>query len=262
MPTLTKNQAMYLLKTVWPEAPETEIVKAAMVCYQYGLNPLMKQIYIVGFNKKGGGKTYSTILGIGATRLIAQQGGVKYSYVDGPRVMTEEEQQTIFGEVENGKLWAITVIQDREGNKYPGYGFWPKDEAVYGADKGNTTRNMAFIRSERNALDKMAPGALPDIDVTDDAFMEVNDMPAALEEGKQEFNEFVQDEIDELWPEGEAIPPHVPQTESALLDWVCEWREFSSTKTARAWLVNECHYAPEKIAKDPAGIYTELVERV
>jgi len=67
---------------------------------------------------------------------------------------------------------------------------------------------------------------------------------------------------DELWPDGEVTPPHVPQTESALLDWVCEWREFSSTKTARAWLVNECHYAPEKIAKDPAGIYTELVERV
>ncbi len=29
---------------VWPKAPEVEVIKAAMLCQQYGLNPLRKHI--------------------------------------------------------------------------------------------------------------------------------------------------------------------------------------------------------------------------
>jgi len=64
------------------------------------------------------------------------------------------------------------------------------------------------------------------------------------------------------WPEGEAIPPHAPRTAEELLGWVAEAKGYTNTLTARSYLINEGNYTPERIAKDPAGIYTELVERV
>ena len=202
---VTKKQAMYLLTTIWPEVPEAEIVKAALMCQQYNLNPLMKQIYIIGFNKKENGKvvgtTYSTVLGIGASRAIAQSKGFRYSYDDGPRVMTEQEQVDINGEVEVDKVWAITKIKDEYGDIFPGYGSWPKDTNVHGQDKGNTKRNMAFIRSERNALDRMAPGTLPaDVELMDEEYSPVHDVPKAIAEGKKEFEEKVAEDIDDFWP--------------------------------------------------------------
>ncbi len=41
---IRKEQAMYLLKTIWPKAPEVEVIKAAILCQQYGLNPLMGSV--------------------------------------------------------------------------------------------------------------------------------------------------------------------------------------------------------------------------
>ncbi len=197
--TITKNQAMYLLKTIWPDAPEVEVIKAGILCQQYGLNPLMRQVYLVQFSEE-----WVTILGIKATRQIAQQAlrkrGIRYSYSDGPRFMNDEEQKKIRGKVEAGKLWAITILKDGDGNLYPGYGFWPADKKPYGTDKGNDPLNMAFIRSERNALDKLAPGELPDIDVGDDAYIQ-GDYRLALERGKLEFTAGVEKEVDELWPD-------------------------------------------------------------
>ena len=268
LPGMTKKQAMYLLQTVWPEAPEVEIIKAAMICHQYGLNPLMKQIALVRFKKwdeghKGViGESWEIIIGIKANRLIAQQKGLRYSYIDGPRVMTEQEQVDIFGEVELDKVKAITRVKDRDGNEYPGYGFWPKNKNVHGADKGNSPLNMAFIRSERNALDKMAPGALPEVDAIDDAYMEVDNVPLAIEQGKHEFQEAVEVESKALWEQEESIPPHIPQNQADLLAWVCEAKSFLNIKTARYWLENEMQYTTERIAKDPTGIYEELKERM
>lgn len=265
LPGMTQKQAMYLLKTIWPKVPDTEIVKAAMICYQYGLNPLMKQIYIVDFNDKNGGKTYSVILGIGATRIIAQQNGWRYSYIDGPRVMTDQEQTGIFGVVDPDKIWAITKIKDRDGNVYPGYGFWPRTAGVHGADKGNTPRNMAFIRSERNALDKMAPGALPDIDVADDAYMEIKDVPTAIEQGKNDHQAAARADADELWPpdphDDDSAAPHLAQTEADLLAWVCESCNYLEVRTARDFLLKS-GYKPEMIAKYPARVQKELMEKM
>src|SRR3990167_8440963 len=167
---ITQSQAIYLLKTIWPGAPETEVIKAAILCRQYNLNPLMRQVYLIQF-----GKDWVTVMGIKATRQIAQQAlrkrGIRYSYQDGPRVMTEKEQVKIRGKVELDKIWTLTIIKDSFDNTYPGYGFWKANEQPYGSDKGNDALNMAFIRSERNALDKLAPGELPDVDTGDESFV-------------------------------------------------------------------------------------------
>ncbi len=203
---ITKEQAAYLIKTIWPKAPETEVVKAAILCKQYGLNPLMKQVFLVKFDKwddgKKVGEDWAIVLGIKASRQIAQQAmkraGIRYSYADGPRAMTEAEQVAIFGKVNKANFWAITTLKDSQGNLYPGYGSWPVDKKPYGMDKGNDIFNMAFIRSERKALDKLAPGELPDIETGDDAYIEAN-YKVVLEKGAQQFNDRVQKDIDTLW---------------------------------------------------------------
>ncbi len=103
---------------------QPEVIKAAILCRQYNLNPLMRQVYLIEF-----GSQWVTVLGIKATRQIAQQAlrrrGIRYSYADGPRRMTDEEQQTIRGRIDNDKLWSITVLKDSAGNLFPGYGFSP-----------------------------------------------------------------------------------------------------------------------------------------
>jgi len=165
--SLTRAGAMEILQTIWPEAPEVEVLKAAMVCHQYGLNPLMKHIFLIPFKRRQKGmvvgEEWVTVLGIKAKRLIAHRCG-DYSYLDEtPRVMTEEEQKLIFGEVDPTNLCAITKLRDLKGNEAQGYGSWPKDEEPYGVEKGNTKANMAFIRSESNALDRLFPGEMPPV---------------------------------------------------------------------------------------------------
>src|SRR3990172_6821806 len=66
--TITKEQAMFLLKSIWPKAPETDIIKAAILCRQYGLNPLMRQVFLIQFDKE-----WAIVLGIKASRQITQQ---------------------------------------------------------------------------------------------------------------------------------------------------------------------------------------------
>ena len=275
---ITQSQAMYLLKTIWPGAPETEVIKAAILCRQYNLNPLMRQVYLVQF-----GKEWVTILGIKATRQIAQQAlrkrGIRYSYLDGPRVMSEKEQMKLRGKVEPDKIWAITIIKDSFDNTYPGYGFWPANKQPYGVDKGNDALNMAFIRSERNALDKLAPGELPDVDTGDESYV-VGDFKAALAEGKQQVIDVGEQDIEAYWGDGKIEPTEattqssmpekstpeasgaqtdgVEQTSRIDLDWLKETLEIinwhrSDYKTARSW-INIHLKAPVE------GIITEVVD--
>ena len=49
--SLTQEQAAFILRTVWPKAPDVEVIKAALICHQYALNPLMKHIYLVEYKK-------------------------------------------------------------------------------------------------------------------------------------------------------------------------------------------------------------------
>jgi len=162
---ITKTNATDILRTVWPKAPEHEILKAALLCASKQLNPLMKHVFLIQF-----GNDWVTVLGIKATRLLAARQKA-LSYVDGPRVMTDDEQKAIFGEVDPALLRAIVKVKDKEGNVYPGYGHWLKSQNPYGSDKGNSKANMAFIRAERSALDKACPGALPaDFETIDETF--------------------------------------------------------------------------------------------
>jgi RecT family. len=75
---MTQTKAIYLLKTVWPQAPDAEIAKASIICATYGLNPLLKQISIISFKNKAGGRDWVTVLGIKATRNIALGTGHKF----------------------------------------------------------------------------------------------------------------------------------------------------------------------------------------
>ncbi len=172
---LTQNQAMQILKLVYPEVPNDEIVRCAILCRDFGLHPLMKQVYIIGFfNKKTGKTDYATVLGINATRQITASKG-SFSYADNtPRVMTKKEQENILGEVDETKIWAITKLQTQTGLRAQGYGFYPKSETPYGTDKGNTKANMAFIRSERQAFSRLFPDALPQgVEVVDETYIDV-----------------------------------------------------------------------------------------
>jgi hypothetical protein len=162
-PALNRDQAREVALTLWPGAPEIEVKKVSMVCAQYGLNPLMKHVYLVGYNRKDRsgnvvGTDWSMVLGIKAKRIIAAR-AKPYSYVDGtPRIMTEAEQIAVFGEVDAANLVFITKLKDRDGNIYPGYGKYSRTDVPKGVEKGNSRANMGMIRSESNALDRLVPG--------------------------------------------------------------------------------------------------------
>ena len=253
---MTQTKAIYLLKTVWPNAPDAEVIKASIICATYGLNPLLKQVSLISFKNKNGGVSWVTVLGIKATRNIALGTGHKYGYIDGPRVMTEDEQKTIFGQTYPDRIVAITKIKDHDGNIYPGYGFYPKDGSVQGADKGNSVANMAFIRSERNALDKMAPGQLPNTEVIDEEFTEVKVNNQTLEAGRQETIAQAENDIEELFGDGEPTKAPVVKAEFDI-DWLMDklksinWNE----KTTRSYL-----FAKYKVQTD--GTIAEIVARL
>jgi hypothetical protein len=210
--SLTKAEAKEILLTIWPEAPEVEVLKAALICHQYGLNPLMKHVFLIPFKRHDKqdrviGEDWVTVLGIKATRLIAHRGH-DYSYLDfTPRVMTEEEQKRIFGDMDNAKIWAITKLKDSKGNEVQGYGSWLKADNPYGTDKGNTKLNMAFIRSERNALDRLFPGEMPQgVQVIDEQYIE-GEYTVTETEGGEKIGESAEKEKGE-----EGKPKRDPQT--------------------------------------------------
>lgn len=182
---LSKDDVYDIFKTIWPraivEAPDV-VKRAVLICLQYNLNPLMKQLHLLPFkNKKESAKQGKEVVdwaiarGIQSDRLLARRQG-PFSYIDNtPRRMTAAEKTTIFGE-DDGNLWAIVKLRDPStGAETVGYGFWPKGAEVYGADKGNTPLGMASIRAERVALDRLHPGELPeDVAVIDEQFFTSN----------------------------------------------------------------------------------------
>ena len=168
---MSRGKATYLLQTVWPGASQEAITRAALICAQYQLNPLLKHIALLRFtNKRTGKDVWEPVLEIKASRIIAHRNHI-FTYEDGPRMMTDIEEKAIFGEVYSDRLCAIVKLKDNLGNIFPGYGFWLKGDEPYGQDKGNTKANMAFIRAERNALDKMAPGELPEVELTENTYI-------------------------------------------------------------------------------------------
>ncbi len=103
--SLTQEEAKEIINTMWPDADKAshaEVFKAMKICQDYGLNPLMRHIYLIPFDGK-----YVTVMGIGANRLIASRRHI-YSYIDDtPRIMSEAEQVKFFGKVPNGKATIV-----------------------------------------------------------------------------------------------------------------------------------------------------------
>jgi len=241
--SLTKEGAMEILQTIWPDAPEVEVLKAAIICHQYGLNPLMKHVFLIPFKRRQKGmvvgEDWVTVLGIKASRLIAHRCG-DFSYLDNtPRVMTEEEKKQILGEVGDQRIWAITKLSDSKGNEAQGYGNWLKDEEPYGVEKGNTKANMAFIHSERNALERLFPGEMPQgVEVIDEQYVSEASFISAPEAGdeqkqKGEPSATVAQESSELSdvPEGEGFSINPIWLKDSLKQ--IKWSE----DTAKSWIV-------------------------
>jgi len=174
--SLTKEDATTIVKTIWPGATGAEVFKAINVCVTYALNPLMKHVYLVPFeNKKTGKDEYVCVLGIGATRLIASRKH-KYSYLDdSPRIMNDAEEIKKYGKLDKTKIRFVTKLKDiQSGAEASGWGEISANATVYGGDKGNSRENLAAIRSERQALDRLYPADMPgaDIPVMDDNYIE------------------------------------------------------------------------------------------
>ena len=98
-PRLNKEQAIEVLQTCWPKAPKEEVLRAALLCATYQLNPLMKHVFLIPYGQ-GDKQQWSIQIGIGATRLAASRRG-PVNYADGPRIMSDEEQKKIRGKVEH-----------------------------------------------------------------------------------------------------------------------------------------------------------------
>ena len=48
------NQAKAIIASVWKGAPEIEQYKAAMLCQDFGLHPLMNHVYLIKYNRYEG----------------------------------------------------------------------------------------------------------------------------------------------------------------------------------------------------------------
>lgn len=255
---LDEVKATAIIKTIWPGAPDVEVKKAAMICEQYGLNPLMKHLYLIPFNTKVKATpkvpehwetSFSVVLGIKASRIIARRKG-EYAYLDDtPRYMTQNEGVKILGdEYEPDKYtYAITRLADRKGNTSTGTGKWPKDTSPKGIEKGNSKLNMAMIRSERQALERLFPDSLPSeaADVVDERYQDLPQVTVSeVKPELEQLQEAVENQIDESQDELEQEQPQTPQNEQGtekppeVVDksqhWCsehnCAFREYSKGK--------------------------------
>jgi hypothetical protein len=187
---LSPDEVRDIFKTIWPramaEAPDV-VKRAILICLQYNLHPLMKQLHLIPFKNKNESKKqgkdvfdWAIAHGIQSDRLLARRQG-PFSYIDNtPRRMTDAEQKIIFGSVDKD-IHAIVKLRDPSTSaESVGYGAWPKDAEVYGAEKGNTALGMASIRAERVALDRLHPGELPEDVVTIDEQFLPKELPEQL----------------------------------------------------------------------------------
>ena len=238
--TLTEAAARSMAEVLWPEAIKTPsgknaITKLALICRDYGLNPAMDHVFLVPFNRKDKqgniiGTEWSVVRGIKASRLICGR-DKSYGYIDDtPRIMTRDEQLRVFGEVDEDSIVAICKLKDRDGNIFTGYGKWPKFKTYsngnkypndpQGTDKGNSKFNMACIRAERQALDKLNPGFMPAIDVVDENYVQHPKVVVTEDGTKVDANsgeiqeepeairaESVEGEFTEQEPDTESEPP-------------------------------------------------------
>lgn len=283
--SLTRSEAKEILKSIFPSAPETEMTRAILLCASYGLNPLMGHVFLIPFNKGEKDESWATVIGIKAKRLLASRKR-PFSYIDDtPRIMTEKEQVKRFGEVKKDRLVVLVKLKDPQTNaEAVGYGEWKLkknqwnkdkrqyeevDNEPYGMDKGNSMFNMATIRGESQALDRLCPGEMPvGVEVVDESY--VSDKKEGIVEGEYKI---VEDKPQA--PKAERKPAVTkkervtstptefpPTTTGALLDYVCQVRGYGSHQTARQFLTDKCKVAPEDIDKEPAKVFEQIKELI
>ena len=206
---LTQPQAMHILKLVYPDVPEDDIVRTAIFCRDFGLHPLAKEVYLIPFKGK-----HVMVVGIPASRKMAHNLKGEFSFLDDtPRAATEAEIVVQFGKDSDeakSNIISVTKLQGEGGNLAIGFGLYSKDENPYGMDKGNTKRNMANIRSERQAMDRLPGKSLPQVEVIDEAYAEVPDVEGKVDRATGEIIEGKATVIEE---EAETLPDELTEAE-------------------------------------------------
>ena len=262
---LTKSDATDIIETLWGAAPIIEKQKAIALCVTQQLNPLMSHVFLVSYKRRERGQVvgedWTIMLSIKAKRLMASRRG-DYGYLDGtPRAATEDEVKKQFAEdaetILKANLVSVTKLQDTNRMEAQGFGLWPKDDDPKGMNKGNTKRNMANIRSESQALDRLRPGDMPQNVGIIDAEYEV--LPNAPDADKDTG------EIAEDSPETDAIPePTEETTEQPATNAITD-KEVDDLKVALADYGKEKHHigvrkdALAKVLQD-VGLFVKAQE--
>jgi hypothetical protein len=179
---LSEVQAKEIITTMFPKAEGAspmEVWKALKLCTQYGLNPIMKHLFLIPFwNNKDKKHDYVCVQGISSNRLIAARKH-NWSFLDDtPRMATAQEAKKHYGDLYDGdnKYYFIAKGRDVTTNsEKEGWAEWskfttdkdgnPVKNEPYGTEKGNSITNMGCIRAERNFLDKMYPADMPNLNV-------------------------------------------------------------------------------------------------
>ena len=242
---LTQEAAMSILKLVYPKCPEVQIIRTAILCRDFGLHPLMKEVYLIPFKNKEGGQDWATVIGITANRKIASAKKGAFSFEDdSPRAASHTEIVKQFGDnshEEQDNIVSICKLRGEKGNTATGFGLYPKNANPYGTDKGNTPRNMANIRAERLALDRLpgAPMPLKNLDVIDVAYADVPEI-GKVDKGTGEILEGVAREI----PSEDAPPPDRNEPPSLKEHW-CEEHGCEYERKTRGSAIWYAHKKPD-----------------
>ncbi len=273
---LTRSQAQEIMEIIWPEAPIADKMAAAILCATYQLNPLASHVFLIPFKDKDTGETaWARVWGIKAKRLLASR-RTGYSYLDmTPRVMTEDEQVKVWGAADQENISYLTHLKDmKTGAEVYGYGKWSKNKQPYGTDKGNTKANMASIRSESQALDRLRPAEMPSgFAVADEQYIESEGRVIDVATG--EITEPPPEpEPSPAATEQETRPPAVetgslpgivdgkPTTKDGLFFLVAEAKAWKNTKPVLSWLTGPCHITEDRINNDPAGVWAEVSQLI
>lgn len=170
---ITQESAIDIIRTTpgWSRAPSDVVKRAALVCQDYRLYPGI-HVFLIAFNSGKANESWAVVQGIKATRLQASR-RKPFSYVDGPRLASADEAKGHFLDQFNpAMLYAVCRVRGTDGSSAEGWGTWPRSQTPYGTDKGNSAANMAEIRAERRALDRLCPGELPTgLDVVDESYL-------------------------------------------------------------------------------------------
>ncbi len=190
------NNAMEILATWYPYAPNADKMKAAQLIWYHKVPP--NKIYLIPYknnaraeamkvpcncrnftecvHKESGIYDWATVIAIDAKRIIASEGrALQYAHGGDafPRPMTEAEEIKHYKSVNTEKVRAICIIRDAKSGAI-GFGKAEllKTVTVQGRDKGNSVENMAGIRAESQALSRLPGVKLPDMDVVDERYVE------------------------------------------------------------------------------------------